>query len=37
MRIAQQRYDAAMQSLMAELTDEDLSAVIDRFEEATAV
>jgi hypothetical protein len=32
-RLAQQRYDAAMQGLMAELTDDELNTVIDRFGE----
>jgi hypothetical protein len=32
-RFAQQRYDAAMQGLMAELTDDELNTVIDRLSE----
>jgi hypothetical protein len=30
-RAAQKRYDAAMQSLMAELTDDELAAIVDRY------
>jgi hypothetical protein len=29
--LSEQRYDAAMQGLMAELTDDELNTVIDRF------
>ena len=36
-RLAEQRYDVAMQDLMAELTDDELNTIIERFEEATAV
>jgi hypothetical protein len=32
-RVAQQRYDAAMGSLMAELTDDELTVMIDRLSE----
>jgi hypothetical protein len=32
-RLAEQRYDAAMQSLMAELTDDELTVMIDRLSE----
>jgi hypothetical protein len=32
-RVGQQQYDAAMQSLMAELTDDELTVMIDRLSE----
>src|ERR1700736_4593122 len=35
--LAEQRYDSAMQSLMAELTDDELNTIVDRYKWATDV
>ena len=35
-RLAEQRYDVAMQDLMAELTDDELNTIVDRYKWETA-